>query len=444
MTKSALRRAATILAAKGGLVADITVGDCLELEELQGGAGMRRTNRGAGLYGVLHSMGVFGADAPSTLRAFATQGQLSPRADARPLRHRMRSCPADAQRVPPRTRPLPRPHHAARPGPHPRAAVLARPGDPPSRDLLAEPRRRRRGRPGNNGSWSRSAAPRIRAGRSSRPRHLRSNGRAELGQVRAFYLDIAQWAMEEPARWGPWAAPCAGPPRGPGPDQGDPPAQVPDGPAHPRTPPRPVRAGSPRHRPGPSQRRTTRRRQGRRSRRAVHLPRRGAAPRPGPFRAHRPRSGARTPSRDPPRPVRGGGPGVLDLGRDRDASSHRDPDRGALRAQPPQPGPVHPADQQRADPAAADRPVQDRHRTAAGHQPRTGRRPGRGHPPHPRTLRRRAAGRRLRLPRTGLESAHAAAVPAPDRRRATGPIPSDTIRDWICPTIARRHAPAAH
>jgi hypothetical protein len=26
--------------------------------------------------------------------------------------------------------------------------------------------------------------------------------------VRGFSLDIAQWAMEDPARWGPWAAPC--------------------------------------------------------------------------------------------------------------------------------------------------------------------------------------------------------------------------------------------
>ncbi|GAA2427696.1 hypothetical protein [Streptomyces coeruleofuscus] len=26
--------------------------------------------------------------------------------------------------------------------------------------------------------------------------------------VRAFYLDIARWATEEPARWGPWVAPC--------------------------------------------------------------------------------------------------------------------------------------------------------------------------------------------------------------------------------------------
>jgi hypothetical protein len=26
--------------------------------------------------------------------------------------------------------------------------------------------------------------------------------------VRAFYLDIAQWAADDPARWGPWVAPC--------------------------------------------------------------------------------------------------------------------------------------------------------------------------------------------------------------------------------------------
>ena len=32
--------------------------------------------------------------------------------------------------------------------------------------------------------------------------------RACLAAVRAFYLDIAQWAMEDPGRWGPWAAPC--------------------------------------------------------------------------------------------------------------------------------------------------------------------------------------------------------------------------------------------
>ncbi|MYX57551.1 hypothetical protein GTZ89_18140 [Streptomyces sp. SID8382] len=33
-------------------------------------------------------------------------------------------------------------------------------------------------------------------------------GLNHLAAVRAFYLDLAQWAMGDPARWGVWAAPC--------------------------------------------------------------------------------------------------------------------------------------------------------------------------------------------------------------------------------------------
>jgi hypothetical protein len=29
-----------------------------------------------------------------------------------------------------------------------------------------------------------------------------------LTTVRSFYLDLAQWALDDPARWGPWAVPC--------------------------------------------------------------------------------------------------------------------------------------------------------------------------------------------------------------------------------------------
>ena len=36
----------------------------------------------------------------------------------------------------------------------------------------------------------------------------RTNVIGLLSAVRGFYLDIAQWATEDPARWGPWAAPC--------------------------------------------------------------------------------------------------------------------------------------------------------------------------------------------------------------------------------------------
>lgn len=36
----------------------------------------------------------------------------------------------------------------------------------------------------------------------------RLNAKDELIRVRAFYLDIAHWAAEEPARWAPWVVPC--------------------------------------------------------------------------------------------------------------------------------------------------------------------------------------------------------------------------------------------
>jgi hypothetical protein len=32
--------------------------------------------------------------------------------------------------------------------------------------------------------------------------------RQGLTPVRAFYLDLSQWAIEDPGRWGPWVAPC--------------------------------------------------------------------------------------------------------------------------------------------------------------------------------------------------------------------------------------------
>ena len=205
MARSIMRRAATIVAAKGGFISDITVGDCLELEELQG-AGMRRTNRGAGLYDALHSMGVFGAQAPSTLRAFATQGQLSPEQmlqrfgiEYEPVRHLLNEYLLER---------APSLDHTTLRG---LAATLGRLF---WRDLEIH----------HPGISSLNLAPDVAAawkqrillkitratgpdGQVIETHDLRSNGRAELGQVRAFYLDIAQWAMEEPARWGPWAAP---------------------------------------------------------------------------------------------------------------------------------------------------------------------------------------------------------------------------------------------
>ena len=45
-------------------------------------------------------------------------------------------------------------------------------------------------------------------GRRARSRGPRLDGRSVLTAVRAFYLDIAEWADDDPARWGPWAVRC--------------------------------------------------------------------------------------------------------------------------------------------------------------------------------------------------------------------------------------------
>ncbi|MFL6110046.1 MAG: hypothetical protein ACJ786_01635, partial [Catenulispora sp.] len=67
--RHAIEQVSVILAAKGGTLADITVGDCLELIELRD----RRKAEGAGhpgwgFYQLLHALGHFPHDAPTTLR----------------------------------------------------------------------------------------------------------------------------------------------------------------------------------------------------------------------------------------------------------------------------------------------------------------------------------------------------------------------------------------
>ena len=56
MKAAALRRAATILAVKGGILREITVGDCLELS-LAIDSRTLRANKGMAFYQLLHEMG---------------------------------------------------------------------------------------------------------------------------------------------------------------------------------------------------------------------------------------------------------------------------------------------------------------------------------------------------------------------------------------------------
>ena len=208
----AIEKVALIMAAKGGLVRDITVGDCLE--SMQVGrevfAGPTRSNRHSPVfYQLLHSIGAFPADAPPTVRMFSPlfAGQLS--VEQLIDRYQLASRPV--------------------------------------RDLLVDYLRERQPAIDYNtltalatalGLWFWKDLERHHPGIDSlrlspetaaawkqriRTRVLRSSndsgeivettverdGAADaLLTVRCFYLDLAQWALDDPARWGPWAVPC--------------------------------------------------------------------------------------------------------------------------------------------------------------------------------------------------------------------------------------------
>jgi hypothetical protein len=75
----ALRRIATLMAAKGGKVCDITVGDCLELANLLLGIGSRSADTSVYFYQLMHAAGIFPEGAPGPVRLFnpRNQGQIA-------------------------------------------------------------------------------------------------------------------------------------------------------------------------------------------------------------------------------------------------------------------------------------------------------------------------------------------------------------------------------
>jgi integrase len=199
MRQHTIRRLTWIALAKGGAVADITVGDLLELldQEAVGGA---RAPAASLSYRVLREIGVFPADSPPSLRATRTPGPRSV-ADlveqyqlaCRPVRDLLvdylseRTAGAD---------------YSTR-----RQLVVMLAGN-----FWADLERH------HPGIDSLHLPAEVAAGWKQRLRHVRDRdgrpvrervGRLDvLINVRSFYLDLAQWAAEEPARWGPWVAPC--------------------------------------------------------------------------------------------------------------------------------------------------------------------------------------------------------------------------------------------
>lgn len=196
---------AEIIAAYGGRVQDITVGEFLLRLEFTGGQRSRMVRLA---YGWLRDMGQFPADAPATLRHISVRaGQVGPEQlvdrydiQCRPIRDLLvaylleRQPTVDYNTLKGISGELAGNFWADIEKHHPGIDSLHLP-----REVAAAWKERistktiRRRQP--NGVVVELTQP-------------RQNVAGIKSTVRAFYLDVLQWALDEPERWGAWAVPC--------------------------------------------------------------------------------------------------------------------------------------------------------------------------------------------------------------------------------------------
>ncbi len=205
----AIEKAALIMAAKGGVVADITVGDCLELVKTSRDVfpGPYRSPRHSPFfYQMLHAAGIFPDGAPPTVRMFSslftgqlTVEQMVDRYDlaCRPVRDllvdhlRERQPGIDYNTLTTLATTLLLWFWKDLENHHPGISSLQLPPD-----IAAAWKQRIRVKP-VRGAAGRDGATEERKGTAD-----------VLITVRSFYLDLSQWALDDPAHWGPWAVPC--------------------------------------------------------------------------------------------------------------------------------------------------------------------------------------------------------------------------------------------
>jgi len=203
----ALGRITMILACKGGLVRDVTVGDYLQLLDA-----MHQTGTGGAgrllAYRLLHGLGHLGPDAPLTGRAFlqaAGQRTVEELVDryqvqCRPVRDlfvdylRERQPAVDYVTLSKLAGDLVRLFWTDLERHHPGIDSINL-----APEVAGAWRQRVSYRPAGG------AAP---GGETEAKLAPRADARSVMMAVRAFYLDIAQWALDEPHRWARWAVPC--------------------------------------------------------------------------------------------------------------------------------------------------------------------------------------------------------------------------------------------
>jgi hypothetical protein len=208
----AIEKIALITAAKGGLVRDVTVGDCLECMRISREVfpGPTRSSRHSPVfYQLLHSIGNFPAGAPPTVRMFSplfagrlTVEQLVDRYQlaCRPVRNllvdylRERQPAIDYNTLTGLATALGLWFWKDLERHHPGIDALRL-----TPEIAAAWKQRIR---------TRTVRSRDESGQIVETVVERDGAADVLMTVRSFYLDLRQWALDEPARWGPWAVPC--------------------------------------------------------------------------------------------------------------------------------------------------------------------------------------------------------------------------------------------
>jgi hypothetical protein len=205
----ALDRVAIIMAAKGGSVAGVTVGDCVELLDVAARTLPARDRHPYSpfFYQLLRTWGAFGDDAPAAMRVFSGRGQQTceqlidryhiacgPVRDALAGYLAERQPSMDFSSLQRLAYLLGKLFWADLEAHHPGIASLKLP-----REVATAWKQRvmtkARTRPGPGGEPQTTVSARL-------------DGRSALTAVRAFYLDIAEWADDDPARWAQHAVRC--------------------------------------------------------------------------------------------------------------------------------------------------------------------------------------------------------------------------------------------
>jgi len=202
-----LQRTSVIIAAKGGSLTDITAGDVLELPDVETEVLAGWPGDGPMLYQILHELGILDRQAPARLRELRTGGQKTPdelidryQLTCRPIRDLLvdyrqerqpgldyNSLRALAYYLGNRFWKDLELHHPDLDSLHLPVEVAAA----WRQRLLTQPKTVMT----KDGQKSVVSVPRVSYGQC-------------LTSVRSFYLDLSQWAIEDPARWAHWVVPC--------------------------------------------------------------------------------------------------------------------------------------------------------------------------------------------------------------------------------------------